>query len=86
MERVLLTEGFTDRGWQECGLTAEMIFERVRSTYGTLDMIDAKMLESDLPRLSELVELANLSSIIGNLLAAGIVRASGRMFKRAGPH
>jgi len=86
LERGLVTERFTDRGWQECGLTADMLFDGVRSTYGTLDMIDAKMLESDLPRLSGLVELANLSSVIGNLLAARIVRASAGMFKRAGPH
>lgn len=86
LERGLVTEGFTDRSWQACGLTADMLFDGVRSTYGTLDMIDAKMLESDLPRLSGLVELVNFSSMIGNLLAAGIVRASNGMFKRAGPH
>jgi hypothetical protein len=37
-------------------------------------------------RLSQLVELANLSAIIGNLFRAGICRASGGIFLPNTPH
>ena len=82
----MLPDGFADAGWQQCGLTVDLLAAGARSAYSTLDTIDGKLLESDLPRLSGLVELANLSSMIGNLLAAGIVKASNGLFNRAGPH
>lgn len=68
------------------GLTPEMILEGARTAYATLDLIDSQLLRSGSPRLSQLVELANLSTIIGNLLANGIVQASDGILERAGPH
>ncbi len=70
----------------EAGLTIEMLSAGIDYVYNTLDAIDAKLLESETPRLSALIELANLSTIIGNLLNIGIVKASNGVFERAGPH
>lgn len=63
-----------------------MVRAGVETAYKTLDLIDSKLVESGLTPLSQLVELANLSTIIGNLIAQGIVNASGKTFSRAGPH
>ncbi len=68
------------------GLTERMLVEGVREAYRLLDTIDATLLASHGVRLADLVELANLSSIIGNLLALSIVKASGGVFTRAGSH
>jgi hypothetical protein len=63
-----------------------MVKRGIEFAYKTLDLIDSKLIESGLSRLSGLVELANLSTIIGNLLAEGIVKASRGNFTRAGAH
>jgi hypothetical protein len=63
-----------------------MLSEGVKYAHDILDTIDAKLIESGSTRLSQLVELANLSSIVGNLLATGVVKASGEVFGRAGAH
>ena len=68
------------------GLTQEVLIEGMRFAYDVLDKLDERLLESELPRFSGLIELANLSSSIGNLLAAGIVKASNGIFEKAGPH
>ena len=67
------------------GLTPTILQKGVKHVYRVLDDIDATLLEDGV-RLSEIIELANLSSVLGNLLALGIVRASGGVFTRAGPH
>jgi len=63
-----------------------MVSAGVEFAYSTLDIIDAKLLEAGLTRLSGLVELANLSTIIGNLIAEGIVKSGRNVFGRAGAH
>jgi hypothetical protein len=68
------------------GLTWKMLSDGVAEAYSVLDTIDATLLKSLDARLSEIVELANLSSILGNILAQGIVNNSGGAFSRAGPH
>jgi len=69
-----------------CGLTIEMLSAGIQYVYDTLDAIDAKLLERGSPRLTALVELANLSTIIGNLFNLGVIKASNGFFERAGPH
>lgn len=59
-----------------------MLLDGVAEAYRMIDSIDATLGV----HLAELVELANLSSMIGNLVATGIVRASGGVFSRAGAH
>jgi len=68
------------------GLTWETVCAAVEQVYRTLDAIDTTLLESGSPRLAGLVELANLSSMLGNILATGIVRVAPDVFGRAGPH
>jgi hypothetical protein len=68
------------------GLTATMIEDGVREAYRLLDAIDRPLYDSTEMRLADVVELANLSSIIGNLLAVGIVGRSGGVYGRAGAH
>lgn len=63
-----------------------MLAEGVSSTYRTLDAVDKTLLEMGNTRLSTMVELANLSSMLGNLLASGIANASNGVFRRNGPH
>jgi len=64
------------------GLTAGMLSEGIAEAYRLIDAIDSTLGV----HLSELVELANLSAMLGNLVATGIVRASGGAFTRAGAH
>lgn len=69
-----------------CGLTVDMLSAGMQYVYSTLDAVDGKLIEKESPRLSALVELANLSTIIGNLFNLGIIKASSSVFDRAGPH
>ena len=68
------------------GLSIDMIERSVTYVYDILDSIDGKLIEAGGERLSELVELANLSAIIGNLYRGGIVRTSNGSFKANAPH
>lgn len=68
------------------GLKPECIAAAVGYVYNVLDTIDQTLLAAGSPRLSELVELANLSAIIGNLFRAGITKGSGGAFKCNRPH
>jgi hypothetical protein len=68
------------------GLTPEIIAAGIGYIYDILDTIDEKLISADAYRLSSIIELANLSSVIGNLLASGIVRSAKGLFKRNRPH
>lgn len=81
-ERFLLDQ----RDLRAFGMNAEMIGGAIAYTYKVLDDIDAKLLEDGSLRLSELLELANLSAIIGNLFRGGVVKASGGKFAANSPH
>lgn len=68
------------------GLTGEILINGVNAAYRLLDTIDLPLLgEADM-RLADIVELANLSAMFGNILASGIVRHCEGNFQRAGPH
>jgi len=68
------------------GLTVEMVRQGVGYAYKTLDKIDQTLVEAESPRLATLIELANLSTILGNFIRMGIVAASNGAFTSAGPH
>lgn len=68
------------------GLTTQILANGLASTYRTLDAVDKTLLDMGNTRLAAMVELANLSSMLGNLLAAGIANASNGIFRRNGPH
>jgi hypothetical protein len=68
------------------GLTGEMVALAIDSAYHTLDLIDEQMREQGSVPIAELVELANLSSMLGNLLGSGLAGASEGSYVRNGPH
>ena len=67
------------------GLTKTMISEDVTFVYDVIDRIDASLLQYEF-KLADVVELTNLSSIIGNLIRHGIVEASNGRFVNNIPH
>ena len=68
------------------GLVGEVLAAAIDDTYHTLDMLDHQLLENGAPPFSKLVELANLSSMIGNVVGGAITRHSGGLYERSGPH
>ena len=77
---------FDNAAMSKAGLTTQMLSDGVASTYRTLDAVDETLIKMGNTRLSTMVELANLSSMLGNLLASGIANASGGNFRKNGPH
>lgn len=51
-----------------------------------LDGIDKTLIDADVFPLSQTVELANLSSMIGNIFSSSIAQHSDGVFQRNGPH
>jgi len=86
MSRELRVHGFVNDKCYIAGITKDTLVHSVRAAYLVLDAIDETLLRQGLPRLSRLVELANLSSMVGNILANEIVKASSSLFRRAGAH
>jgi transcriptional regulator with XRE-family HTH domain len=86
--RRLLAENFRNENKlrEMTGLTQEAIRGAIEDCYQTLDLIDSELAKRESPLVSELVELANLSSMMGNLLAAGLVEHSGGAYSRNTPH
>lgn len=68
------------------GLDASVILAAVDDAYRTLDLLDGQLMEAGVAPFAELVELANLSAMLGNLLGAGIAKHSGGSYERSGPH
>jgi hypothetical protein len=71
---------------KDIGLTSHIIKDSLEYTYGVLDSIDHTLIDNNQPRLSGLVELANLSAIIGNLFRSGIERFSNGYYIKNAPH
>ena len=70
----------------EFGLSLAIVGQSIAQVHLSLDGIDAQLLESGSDRLSQLIELANLSAIVGNLYRGAIVKASDGRFEANGPH
>jgi transcriptional regulator with XRE-family HTH domain len=71
---------------ESIGLTHEMLRQAIRDTYHLLDQIDVTLETADVSPLSQTVELANLSSMIGNIFASAIAKHSNGLLRRNGPH
>lgn len=85
--RIPITDGFIDSPLlAEAGLTLAIIQASMVYAYRILDAIDQTLLNNDVSRIAKMVELANLSSMVGNLLGAGVVNASSGHFERNQPH
>lgn len=68
------------------GLSADTFGRSVMFVYDTLHAIDEALLKRGSERLAEMVELANLSSMLGNLLRTGVAKASNGVYRSNGPH
>jgi hypothetical protein len=71
---------------ESIGLTHEMLKQALRDTYNLLDQIDTTLETAEVFPLSQTVELANLSSMIGNIFASALAKHSNGVLKRNGPH
>jgi hypothetical protein len=71
---------------ESIGLSHEMLRQSIRDTYHLLDQIDATLQTAEVLPLSQTVELANLSSMIGNIFASAIAKHSNGLLRRNGPH
>ena len=68
------------------GLSVEMIRDAIEYTHNVLDQIDHTLVSSESDRLADLIELANLSAIVGNLFRRGIATVSKGAFRANRPH
>lgn len=68
------------------GLSHDQLAAAVVGTYRLLDRIDATLTSDGVDPLCQVVELANLSSMIGNILGAEVAKASNGLYVRNGPH
>lgn len=71
---------------ERIGLSHDILREAIRDTYQLLDQIDATLESAGVFPLSQTVELANLSSMIGNIFASAIAKHSKGLLKRNRPH
>ena len=71
---------------ESIGLNHEILRQAIRDTYNLLNKIDKTLEISEVFPLSQTVELANLSSMIGNIFASAIAKHSNGLIKRNGPH
>lgn len=74
------------RALTAAGLSPHLIAESINHTHSILDLLDDRLVSSGADRMAEMVELANLSAIVGNLFGAAIAKHSGSRFERNGPH
>lgn len=68
------------------GMTGDNLLGAINSCYQTLDLIDEQLTEKGSPPIAHLVELANLSSMIGNMIGGGLADNSNGLYKRNRPH
>lgn len=68
------------------GLSVNSVRAAILDCYQTLDTIDEQLAIHGAGPISGLVELANLSSMVGNLLGAGLADASNGLYLRNRPH
>lgn len=68
------------------GMNGQNLLGAISSCYQTLDLIDDQLTEKKSPPIAHLVELANLSSMVGNLIGGGLADHSDGLYKRNKPH
>ncbi|MGI8857766.1 MAG: helix-turn-helix domain-containing protein [Thermomicrobiales bacterium] len=89
-KRVVRREHFGSESMQDFHRTTafdvETLALAIESAYHTLDLIDEQLLSRESPPIRHLVELANLSSMLGNLLSGGLAIVSNGLYQRNRPH
>lgn len=67
-------------------ITPQDIVRAIEHTYQVLDLIDEESSSRGGDRLAKMVELANLSAILGNVFGAALAAGSQGRWVRNGPH
>jgi len=75
-----------DKLIETIGVNGSVLLEAVNSCYATLDAIDEQLLDKKSVPMANLVELANLSSMIGNMVGGGLADHSNGLYLRNKPH
>lgn len=68
------------------GLDENWIPSAIEATYAVLDRIDEQLVNTGSRPLAEVVELANLSAIVGNLLRSALEANSRGVYRSNAPH
>lgn len=68
------------------GLESVNLLSAIAKAHSTLDRIDAELARASSPPIASIVELANLSSMLGNVLGAAMAEHSRGLYVRNGPH
>lgn len=68
------------------GMPSASLQTAIQGCYHTLDMIDDQLVSRGSLPIGQLVELANLSSMVGNLVGGCLADASGDLYRRNKPH
>ena len=68
------------------GLNENWIPSAIEATHATLDRIDEQLVNTGSRPLAEVVELANLSAIVGNLLRSALQGRSHGVYRSNAPH
>lgn len=71
---------------ESIGLNHQILREAIRDTYSLLDQLDATLETAEMFPLSQTAELANFSSMIGNIFATAIAKHSNGLLRRNKPH
>ena len=86
MRRVKENTIFNQKILNSYGLSNQSLIQTIEHTYHVIDAIDRNLLDANISRFSKLVELANLSAMIGNLFRSGIIKFSNNLFQENKPH
>lgn len=87
LKRLTAANGFVNPdSLNAIGFGGEQLKRAILATYRLLDRIDATLIEDGVEPLCQVVELANLSSMIGNIFGAELAKCSNGLYRRNGPH
>jgi transcriptional regulator with XRE-family HTH domain len=75
-----------DKLIETIGIDGDCLLSAINSCYQTLDTIDEQLTSKGSAPIANLVELANLSSMVGNIIGGGIADCSNGLYKRNRPH
>jgi len=75
-----------DKLLETIGVGGSTLLGAIDSCYQTLDTIDEQLIGKGALPIAHLVELANLSSMVGNMVGGGIADCSNGLYARNRPH
>ncbi len=75
-----------DKLIETIGIDGNALLGAIDSCYQTLDTIDEQLMGKGAVPIAHLVELANLSSMVGNMVGGGIADCSNGLYMRNKPH